>query len=270
MSSRAYRRSDLQSRRRSAGTHALGVGEIPGNRLSWWGEAVSAGGALALAGSPSARPCSSTLVIWQEASTSAVYDILRNPAYAGAYVYGRKSLDPTRRTPAHPRSGRVLLPADRVGDVSAQCLSSLHYVGSISRQSGAITRELFELSRGITRRASQRTSEARKGWCAVAPVGPDCTCATRVERREFPVSICEPRPAPVWGTSLEGKCERSLWRRRRERRFLEALRPDQVTLAPLGTGPLGTRRVRSSPAVGAAPGASTRRRPAGGAEVTNG
>jgi hypothetical protein len=72
MSSWADRRSDLHSRRRSSGTHPLGVGEIPGNRLSWRGEAVSVGGALALAGSPSARPCSSTLVIWQEASTSAV------------------------------------------------------------------------------------------------------------------------------------------------------------------------------------------------------
>ena len=46
-------------------------------------------------------------VVWQPARTSSILDILHNPAYAGAYVYGRKTLHPARRTPAHPRGGRV-------------------------------------------------------------------------------------------------------------------------------------------------------------------
>ncbi len=37
-------------------------------------------------------------VVWQPARTSAILDMLHNPAYAGAYVYGRKLLDPGRRT----------------------------------------------------------------------------------------------------------------------------------------------------------------------------
>jgi len=48
-----------------------------------------------------------TPVVWQPARTSSILDILHNPAYAGAYVYGRKTLHPARRTPAHPRGGRV-------------------------------------------------------------------------------------------------------------------------------------------------------------------
>src|SRR6266700_8290497 len=48
-------------------------------------------------------------VVWQPARTSAILDILHNPAYAGAYVYGRKLLDPARRTPGHPSGGRILV-----------------------------------------------------------------------------------------------------------------------------------------------------------------
>jgi DNA invertase Pin-like site-specific DNA recombinase len=52
-------------------------------------------------------------VVWQEARTSSVRDILQNPAYAGTYVYGRKKVDPTRRTPAHPRGGQVRQSIDK-------------------------------------------------------------------------------------------------------------------------------------------------------------
>ena len=59
-------------------------------------------------------------VVWQPARTSAILDMLHNPAYAGAYVYGRKLLDPARRTPGHPSGGRILQPRDRVGDLFTQ------------------------------------------------------------------------------------------------------------------------------------------------------
>ena len=52
-------------------------------------------------------------VIWQSARTSAVLGILKNPAYAGAYVYGRSLRDPTRRKPGHPDSGTVHLPIEQ-------------------------------------------------------------------------------------------------------------------------------------------------------------
>ncbi len=44
--------------------------------------------------------------LWKVASESAVSDMLQNPAYAGAFVYGRRQVDPTLRTPGRQASGR--------------------------------------------------------------------------------------------------------------------------------------------------------------------
>ena len=49
-------------------------------------------------------------LLWKVASESAVTDMLHNPAYAGAFAYGRKQMDPTRRDPARPAAGRVRKP----------------------------------------------------------------------------------------------------------------------------------------------------------------
>src|SRR5215216_179751 len=49
---------------------------------------------------------------WEPARCSRVLAILKNPAYAGAYVYGRASQDPTRRRPGHPHSGTVRRPLE--------------------------------------------------------------------------------------------------------------------------------------------------------------
>jgi hypothetical protein len=81
--------------------------------LGEWRDAVSAGSTLTSASSPQSRPCSPTRVVWQPARTSAILDMLHNPAYALAYVYGRKQFDPARRTSAHPRGGRILQPIDK-------------------------------------------------------------------------------------------------------------------------------------------------------------
>jgi len=51
-------------------------------------------------------------VIWQLARTSAILGILKNPAYAGVYVYGRTKRDATRRKPGHPASGTVQVPLE--------------------------------------------------------------------------------------------------------------------------------------------------------------
>jgi DNA invertase Pin-like site-specific DNA recombinase len=49
-------------------------------------------------------------VLWKEPSLSALYGILKNPAYAGAFAYGRRIGDPTRRIPGRPASGRLRQP----------------------------------------------------------------------------------------------------------------------------------------------------------------
>jgi DNA invertase Pin-like site-specific DNA recombinase len=52
-------------------------------------------------------------VLWKEPSISAVHTILKNPAYAGAFAYGRRRADPTRQLPGRPATGRLRQPQER-------------------------------------------------------------------------------------------------------------------------------------------------------------
>ena len=46
-------------------------------------------------------------VVWRAPHQQGLVNMLRNPAYAGIYAYGRSRTDPSRRLPAHEHSGRV-------------------------------------------------------------------------------------------------------------------------------------------------------------------
>jgi hypothetical protein len=51
---------------------------------------------------------------WRRPHRNLVASILRNPIYAGAYVYGRRGIDPRKQQPGRPATGRTpLLPAAR-------------------------------------------------------------------------------------------------------------------------------------------------------------
>jgi DNA invertase Pin-like site-specific DNA recombinase len=45
-------------------------------------------------------------LMWRPARRSTLYEMLRHPAYAGAYVYGRNPCDPTLRAAGRSKSGR--------------------------------------------------------------------------------------------------------------------------------------------------------------------
>jgi DNA invertase Pin-like site-specific DNA recombinase len=45
-------------------------------------------------------------LVWDTPRRSLLYEIIRNPTYAGAYTYGRCPLDPARRVAGKPKSGR--------------------------------------------------------------------------------------------------------------------------------------------------------------------
>src|SRR5262249_31626762 len=49
---------------------------------------------------------------WRRPSRVTVANMLRNPAYAGIYAYGRSTLDPRRRQPGRPCTGRVRVGRD--------------------------------------------------------------------------------------------------------------------------------------------------------------
>lgn len=49
-------------------------------------------------------------LLWKPPSASAIYEMVGNPAYAGAFVYGRRPTDPTRRRAGRPATGHVRKP----------------------------------------------------------------------------------------------------------------------------------------------------------------
>jgi DNA invertase Pin-like site-specific DNA recombinase len=52
-------------------------------------------------------------IVWDRATSSQIAAILHNPAYAGAYAYGKSTRDPTRTKPGRPGTGIVGVPIDR-------------------------------------------------------------------------------------------------------------------------------------------------------------
>lgn len=49
---------------------------------------------------------------WKRPTASMLLDMLHNPAYAGAFAYGRKQMDPRRKKPGHPAAGRSRRPQE--------------------------------------------------------------------------------------------------------------------------------------------------------------
>jgi hypothetical protein len=49
-------------------------------------------------------------VLWKDPTLSAVHLILKNPAYAGAFAYGRRTSEPTKQIPGRPATGRLRRP----------------------------------------------------------------------------------------------------------------------------------------------------------------
>ncbi len=168
-------------------------------------------------------------VVWQPARTSAILDILHNPAYAGAYVYGRKTLDPTRRTPAHPRGGRVQQPIDK-GDV---CLHN-RYPAYISWEE-CVANQAHLHANSLNYR-EERPGVARKGQALLQGIVRCGRCGALLrlhysgQRGEFPVYRCSTDQSQFGGTDCQQVRALAL-DAQVEQRFLEALRPDQLTLA---------------------------------------
>ncbi|MFJ8828233.1 recombinase family protein [Streptomyces sp. NPDC102467] len=51
-------------------------------------------------------------LVWRRPSRIMIQNMLRHPAYAGIYVYGRSRTDPRRRVPGRPFAGRVRKPRE--------------------------------------------------------------------------------------------------------------------------------------------------------------
>jgi DNA invertase Pin-like site-specific DNA recombinase len=140
-------------------------------------------------------------VVWQAARTSAILDILHNPAYAGAYVYGRKLFDPARRSPAHPCGGRILQPIDKW----EVCLHNRYpayitWEEFVANQAQLRVNSLRyrEEQPGVARKGQALTSRNCALWALWSLIPPALFwSAGRMAR----VSV-QRRPEPVWGHRL--------------------------------------------------------------------
>ena len=74
---------------------------------------------------------------WRPASRAVILKVLRHPIYAGCYVYGLTKTDPRRRTAGRgfPRRPSRAAP---VGGADPRPLASLHHLGAVPSQPGAV------------------------------------------------------------------------------------------------------------------------------------
>ena len=96
-------------------------------------------------------------ILWKDASETAVTETLKNPAYAGAFVYGRRRVDPTRCKPGRPATGRPRQPMAQwlhiQQDAYPAYISWEQYLANQERirQNGLRFLEIRQMAQGIER-----------------------------------------------------------------------------------------------------------------------
>lgn len=176
-------------------------------------------------------------VRWEPARSSMVLAILKNPAYAGAYVHGRLTVDPRRRRLFHPSSGIVRRPIDQwpivIQDVYPAYISWEKFLANQA-----------QLSDNQNRYRGGHPGSPRKGQALLQGIVRCGRCGALMElaysgpHGQFPVYRCDygafeyglPRCQEVRGLGLDAEVERLV---------LQALEPDQIALALAGLRELG-------------------------------
>lgn len=173
-------------------------------------------------------------IVWRPADSAKVIHILKNPAYAGAYVYGRRRQNPIRQQPGNRRIATVKVALEDW----PVCLRNAH--------PGYIDWEEFmanqrQLADNLNRYEAGRPGAPRKGSALLQGIISCGRCGRRMclrysgPRGNYPVYRCSadnsadggPRCQEVRALRVDAKVERLL---------LEALRPDQIVLALAALG----------------------------------
>ena len=173
-------------------------------------------------------------VVWRSADSARVIHILKNPAYAGAYVYGRRRPDPLRRQPGSDRIGTVAVAPEEW----SICLKDAHPAYLDWDEFMANRRQL---ANNVGRYDAGRTGAPRKG-SALLQGNVSCgRCARRMclhysgPNGDYPVYVCAadksseglPRCQEVRALAVDAEVERLI---------LAALMPDQIALAVAALG----------------------------------
>jgi DNA invertase Pin-like site-specific DNA recombinase len=168
-------------------------------------------------------------VIWQTARYSTVLAVLKNPAYAGVYVYGRSSRDPARHKPGQTKSGIVHRPLEEwpivLQGIYPAYLSWEEYLANQNH-----------LQANQNRYRDGKPGGPRKGKALLQGIILCGQCGTRMHLRysgpsgQFPVYRCrydrehlqQQYCQEVRALGLDQEIERIL---------LDALAPDRIALA---------------------------------------
>jgi DNA invertase Pin-like site-specific DNA recombinase len=166
---------------------------------------------------------------WRAASNSRVIQILKNPAYAGAYVYGRRRQDPSRRKPG---VGHVPTVAVAVEDWPI-CLRDA-FAGYIGWDEFMANQK--RLSDNLCRYQAGQRGVARKGSALLQGLAVCGRCGRRMCLRysgpnaNYPVYRCtvdhDQLGAPVCQEVRALPVDAEV-----ERLVLEALEPDRIAMA---------------------------------------
>ena len=173
-------------------------------------------------------------VVWRPADSARVIHILKNPAYAGAYVYGRRRQDPMRRQPGSSRAGTVAVAPE---DWSI-CLKDAHPAYVDWEEFMANQRQLAD---NLNRYDAGRPGAPRKGGALLQGIVSCGRCSRRMclrysgPRGDYPVYICnadhnsegQPKCQEVRALLVDAEIERTI---------LNALTPDQIDLAIAALG----------------------------------
>jgi DNA invertase Pin-like site-specific DNA recombinase len=175
-------------------------------------------------------------VLWQPADSARVLHILKNPAYAGAYVYGRRRRNPIGRRPGS-RHGRTMAVALQDWSV---CLKDV-YPGYISWEEFMANQR--RLADNLNRYDANRPGVARKGGALLQGIVVCGRCGRHMYLRysgphgDYPVYHCSAdqqrdggrRCQEVRALSVDAEVEKLA---------LAALAPDQIALAVAALGEL--------------------------------
>lgn len=168
-------------------------------------------------------------IVWREASSSRVREILRNPAYAGTYVYGRRMTDPVKRKAHQPRSGSVERPLEAWSVVLHD-----HYPAYISWQQ--FLDHQAQLKRNRSHYKSGGQGVAREGAALLQGLVRCGQCGAKMQMRYSgsPGNYAAYRCAYANSHFAESPCQEVRSHRldaEVERCVLEALAPDRLALA---------------------------------------
>ena len=174
-------------------------------------------------------------VIWREADSARVHSILHNPAYAGAYVYGRRQKDPIRSRSGSMRGTVKVAIADW-----EVCLKAAHpgYIGW--EEFMANQRRLAD---NVNRYEAGHSGVPRKGSALLQGIAICGRCGRRMSLRytgpngDYPVYCCRAdrdQRASALCQEVRALAVDELI----ERVLLEALAPDQIAIALAAMGEL--------------------------------